>query len=297
MDSFLFVLSTTLMYSAPLIFGALGGVVSESSGVINIGIEGIMSMGAFVAASVAYFAGDPWLGFIAGGIAGGVLSVLHAVASIFLKADQTISGVAINFIGSGLSIFLCGLFFDGKNVTTSIKNKLPKIFNNSNFSVDVTVLISFLLAILIWFVFYKTKWGLRIRAVGEHPATADSLGINVRGIRSCCVILSGFLSGLGGSAVTLAIVSQFSPFCISGQGFMALAAVIFGKWKPLNAYLACVFFGFSQVLSIVFNGPESIFPSVILNTLPYIFTIAVLIIFVGKSIPPKANGISYEKEV
>ncbi|MDQ5983324.1 MAG: general nucleoside transport system permease protein [Eubacteriales bacterium SKADARSKE-1] len=284
------ILGTMLMYSAPLIFGALGGVVSERSGVINIGIEGMMTFGAFMGAAVGYYSGNPWIGFLAGGVAGALLSALHAIASISFNADQTISGIALNLIGPGLSLFLCRVMFSDQTVTYPVQNKLPKVFG----SIDITVVIALVLTAFIWFILYKTKWGLRIRAVGEHPAAADTLGVNVYAIRYVSVILSGLLSGFGGAAMTLAVVSQFSPAAISGQGFMALAAVIFGKWTPFGAYGACLLFAFAQALTVNLGGVNFV-PSEILNMLPYVLTIVILVLFVGKSVAPKADGVPYEK--
>jgi simple sugar transport system permease protein len=289
------------MYSAPLIFSALGGVISERSGVINIGIEGMMVTGAFWATFTCCFTNNPWLGFLIGGISGSLLALFHAIASVFLKADQTISGVALNLIGPGLAFFFCGLLFDGKTATNPITNKLPKIFGNNNFisefmgvlNVDITVVIALILTFVIWFFLYKTKWGLRVRAIGEHPVAADALGINVLKLRALCVIVSGFLAGLGGSSVTLTISSQFNQTSISGQGFIALAALIFGKWTPFGAYFACLFFGFSQALAINFGGYNFISPT-LLSCLPYFFTLLALM-FVGKSVSPKSNGIPYKK--
>lgn len=286
------ILSTMLMYSAPLIFGALGGVVSERSGVVNIGIEGMMTFGAFMGATVGYYSGNPWLGFLAGGIAGALLSLLHAIASVSFKANQTISGIALNLIGPGLSLFLCRIMFSDQTVTYPVANKLPKVFG----SVDITVVLALILTAVIWFIIYKTKWGLRVRAVGEHPAAADTLGINIYKIRYISVIISGLLSGFGGAAMTLAVVSQFSPTAICGQGFMALAAVIFGKWTPFGAYGACLLFAFAQALTVTFGGVNLV-PSEILNMLPYVLTIVILVLFVGRSIAPKANGIPYEKDM
>ena len=284
------ILTTTLMYSTPLIFSALGEVISERSGVINIGIEGIMTIGAFVAASIAYYTENPWVGLLAGGIVGGIVALLHAIASITFAADQTISGIALNFIGPGLSIFLCKIFFNGQTKTYPIHNKLPKLFYN----LDITVLLALMCAILIYFMFKKTKWGLRIRATGENPYAADSLGINVYRTRYLCVIFSGVLAGFGGAVTTLSVVSQFSPSAISGQGFIALAAVIFGKWTSLGAYFACLFFAFAQALAVTFGGADFI-PSELLSTFPYILTVFVLILFVGRSSSPKANGKPYIK--
>ncbi|MCM0650002.1 ABC transporter permease [Clostridium swellfunianum] len=290
------------MYSAPLIFGALGGVLSERAGVVNIGIEGMMVMGAFAGAAVGYNTGNPWMGFLVAGIAGGLIALLHAVSAITFKADQTISGIAINLIGPGLALFLCRLFFEGAAMTPPVPKKLPKIFgeNVSNsvlksLNVDVTVIIALVLTVVLWFVLYKTKWGLHIRAVGEKPAAADTMGINVFKVRYISVIISGILAGFGGAAMTLAIIPQFTQTAISGQGFIALAAVIFGKWTPHGAYGACLLFGFSQALTVMLGGGSFAIPSEILAMLPYVLTIIVLILFVGKSVAPKADGLPYEK--
>lgn len=291
LNSILLLVGITLMYSAPLVFGALGGVISERAGVVNIGIEGMMVIGAFTGAAVGYYSKNPWLGFLMAGVAGGVIALLHAVASVTFKADQTISGIAINLIGPGLAVFFCRLFFQGAAMTPPVPNKLPKIFGG----IDSTVVLALILTIILWFILYKTKWGLHIRAVGENPAAADTMGINVTRVRYTCVIVSGALSGLGGAAMTLAIINQFTQTAISGQGFIALAAVIFGKWKPHGAYGACLLFGFSQALTVVLGGGHFAVPSEILAMLPYVLTIVVLILFVGKSVAPKADGLPYEK--
>jgi ABC-type uncharacterized transport system permease subunit len=299
LNSMVLLVSITIMYSTPLIFGALGGLISERSGVTNIGIEGMMSIGAATAVCVAYTTGNPWIGFLAAGLAGGLLALLHGVASIAFKANQTVSGIAINLLGPGIALFMARLVF-GMTNTPSIPEKLPKILGTKSntaflkiFNVDITVIIALLLTITIWFVLYKTKWGLRIRSVGEHPQVADTLGINVYHIRYICVILSGILGGFGGAAMTLAIISNFTPTAISGHGFIALAAVIFGKWKPFGVYGACIIFGFAQALTVILGGAELV-PSQILAMLPYVLTIIVLIFFVGNSTAPKASGVAYE---
>lgn len=302
LNSITLIIGITLMYSAPLAFSALGGVISERSGVTNIGIEGMMTIGAFAGAAVGYYSGNPWFGLLCAGLAGGAISLLHAIASISFKADQTISGIAINLIGPGMALFLSRLFFEGATMTQPVTNKLPKILGNlesqsvfSNLNVDITVILAFLLMLVSWFVLYKTKWGLRVRAVGEHPAAADTLGINVYMVRYVCVVISGVLAGFGGAAVTLAIIPQFTPTAISGQGFIALAAVIFGKWTPYGAYGACILFGFAQALTVILGGGNSPIPSEFIAMLPYIMTILILIIFVGRSVAPKADGEPYEK--
>ena len=303
LSSIIFIISVTLMYSTPLVFGAMGGVMSERAGVVNIGIEGMMSVGAFAAAAVGYYSGNPWLGLLVGGLAGGGLALLLAIAAVTCKADQTIAGIAINLLGPGLSLFLARQFFAGATQTKPVENKLPKLFGQeglkdsifSSLNVEVTVLLALILVITLWFIMYKTKWGLRIRAVGEHPAAADTLGVNVYRTRYLCVILSGIFAGFGGASVTLAVISQFSPTAISGQGFIALAAVIFGKWTPFGAYGACILFGFAQALVVVLGGGNFAVPSEILAMFPYVLTILVLILFVGRSVAPKADGVPYEK--
>lgn len=292
----------TLMYSTPLIFGALGGVISERSGVTNIGIEGMMVIGAVAGASASYFTGNPWIGFLAAGVCGALIALLHAVASVTFAADQTVSGVAINMLAPGLALFACRRFFDGAAMSP-IAPKLPKILGDNglagtpfaSLNVNVTTVIALVLTIIMWFVLYKTKWGLRIRAVGEHPAAADTLGIDVYKVRYACVLISGALAGLGGASMTIAIIAQFTQTAISGHGFIAMAAVIFGKWTPFGAYAACLLFGFTQALVIMLGGGNFVVPSQILSMLPYVMTIVVLVLFVGRSVAPKADGVPYIK--
>ena len=228
------------MYSTPLAFGALGGLISEKSGVTNIGLEGMMTIGAATGVSAAYLSGSPWVGFLCAGIAGALMALLHAVASISFRADQSVSGIAINLLGAGASLFLVRIVFGSLN-TPPVPKKLPRIFSDSSvlgafsrLNFEVTAVIAFILMLVIWFIFAKTKWGLRISSVGEHPRVADSLGLNVYKIRYICVITSGFLAGLGGASMTLSILSNFVPTAISGTALSPLTAVIFGKWKPVG---------------------------------------------------------------
>ena len=302
MDKVILLIGITLMYSTPLAFGALGGVISERSGVTNIGLEGMMVIGGIAAVAVSHFTGNPWLGFLAAGLFGALLALLHAVASITFAADQTVSGVAINLFAPGIALFACKSFFDGAAMSPIVP-KLPKIFGDSwmagtawgNLNVNVTTIIAIVLCVAMWFLLYKTKWGLRIRAVGEHPAAADTLGVNVYKTRYACVLLSGMLAGFGGASVTIAIISQFTQTAIAGQGFIALAAVIFGKWTPFGSYGACLLFGATQALTIILGGGAFPIPSSILAMLPYAMTIIVLILFVGRSVAPKADGVPYVK--
>lgn len=302
MDNLVLLVGITLMYSTPLVFGALGGVVSERSGVTNIGIEGMMVIGAIAAAATSYFTGNPWLAFLVAGICGALMALPHAIASVSFAADQTVTGVAINLFAPGFALFMCRNLFDGAAMTPVV-TKLPKVFGNgwmkgtvwTNVNVNVTTVIALLLTAAVWFVLYKTKWGLRVRAVGEHPAAADTLGVSVAKVRYACVLVSGLLAGFGGASMTIAIISQFTQTAICGQGFIALAAVIFGKWKPFGTYGACLLFGATQALTIILGGGTFPIPATILSMLPYVMTIVVLVLFVGKSVAPKADGIPYIK--
>ena len=309
-------LNATLMYTPPLLFAALGSCCSEKSGVINIGIEGMMTVGAFTGAAVGYFSGDPWLAFICAGLAGALFAFRQCFGCITCKADQTISGTAINFLASGISIYVCRLLFAGNTETHPVPNKLPRILNSffewcsanlswgkafekngfldNVFNTYASAYIAFLLVIVIWFIFYKTRFGLRLRAVGEHPQAADTLGVNVTLVRYICVTLSGLLAGLGGASITLATVSAFRPSIVIGQGFIAIAAVIFGKFKPQGAMLGCILFGFCNGLKVVVGSSGSI-PVNIISMIPYVVTIIALILFVGKAHVPAANGKPYIK--
>ena len=298
------VINITLMYSAPLILAGLGGVISEKSGVVNLALEGIMTIGAFVGAAVAFATGNAWLGFFSAGIAGATLAFFHAGATVTFKANQTISGVALNFIGPGLAVFFSRIYF-GAVRSDPITARMPRLHNwitvpedNIYFSIlniDITAVIAVFLTIFMFVFLYKTKWGLRIMAVGEHPAAADTLGVNVNLTRFLCVIASGFLAGLGGAAYTLSIVSVFGPNIIAGSGFIALAAVIFGKWTPHGLLGACLIFGFFQALTIILRGEDLPIPLNVITMMPYVLTLIVLVVFVGKSVAPKAIGVPYEK--
>ncbi|SET74716.1 simple sugar transport system permease protein [Natronincola peptidivorans] len=308
LDSLGFIIGTTLMYSTPLIYAALGGVMSENSGVVNIGLEGMMTIGALIGATVGFYSGNPWLAFLAAGMAGGGLALLHAVASVSYGADQVVSGIAINFLGPGLALFLSRIFFEGATMTKAIPldNKMPRpihgllprnSFLDLVFNQYATVYIAFLLVGVVWFLLYRTKLGLRIRAVGEHPRAADTLGVSVYKIRYLCVVLSGVLAGFGGASMSLAIVSNFRPTLISGHGFIALAAMIFGKWKPQGAMWACLLFGVSNGLVVYLGRSDAPFEisMQLLSMLPYVLTLIVLMGFVGRSSAPAANGVPYEE--
>lgn len=308
MQDLAIIISTTLMYSTPLIYTALGGVFSENSGIVNIGLEGMMTIGAFAGAAAGFLTGNPWLAFLVGGMAGAFFALIHAIATIKFNADHTISGVAINLLAPGFALFLAKIMFYGATTTPTIpmENKIPRIFNgtfpsgsvlDTIFNNYATVYLAFILVIVAYYVLYKTKFGLRIRAVGEHPGAADTLGINVSRVRYSAVLISGFLAGLGGASMSLALVSSFRPTLVSGQGYIAMAAVIFGKWRPQWAAFACLLFGFSTALSVYFGSPTLPFTinENLLSMIPYVITIIILILFVKSSKAPSALGNPYKK--
>lgn len=297
----------TLIYSPPLLLAAMGSCFSENSGVVNIGIEGMMTIGAFAGAAMGYLTGNAWLGFLCAGLAGAAFGLLHAVATVSLNADQTIAGTAINFLAPGVALLISKALFDSSDTPALLEAKLPMVFNGvfegstvwSRFFKNVfntysTSYLVFIVVLVVWFVFYKTKFGLRLRAVGEHPKACDTLGINVQRMRYTAVIISGFLSGLGGACVTMAITNQFRPISIVGQGFIAIAAVIFGKFRPQGAMMACLLFGFCTGLRVVL-GSNNFISAQLISMIPYVVTVVVLILFVGRSRVPSANGKPYVK--
>ncbi len=302
------IIYTTLLYTPPLLFAALGSCFSENSGVVNIGIEGMMTIGAFIGATVGHFTGMPWISFLCGGLAGALFGALHALATGKLNADQTISGTAINFLAPGVAILLAkALFNSSDTVPLAPAEKIPLLLNGvfsggtvwDNFFKNVltnyaTTYLVFIAVLVVWFVFYRTKFGLRLRACGEHPAACDTLGINVLGIRFFSVCMSGFLAGLGGASVTMATMNQFRPTSIVGQGFIAIAAVIFGKFRPQGAMWACLLFGMCSGLKIVL-GSNSVISAQLISMIPFVVTVIVLILFVGRSHVPAANGKPYIK--
>lgn len=297
-------INATLVATPPLLLAALGSCFSERSGVVNIGIEGMMTFGAFIGAAMGLVVGNGWVAWLCGGLGGALLGVIHAVVCIQFHADQTIAGTAINFIGPGLALFLSKAIFGSSDTPPlSASEKLPKMFEGvfeagsflgNVLNVYSVAYLVFVFAIIISFVFNKTKFGTHLRAVGEHPVACESLGINVYLVRYICVILSGFLSGLGGAFVTLATINQFRPSVIVGQGFIAISAVIFGKFNPMGAMKACLLFGLCSGIKSIISMSNAISPNLI-SMIPYIVTIIALILFVGKGHTPAANGKIYVK--
>lgn len=305
--------TSSLMYSAPLIFTAIAGSFSERSGVVNIGLEGIMVMGAFASSifNIMFYEtfGDstPWIAMLFGGLVGVLFSLLHAVATVNLRADHVVSGTALNLLAPGLSVFLVRVLY-GRAQTGPLKESfgitsipilkdIPIIGKIFFTSVTPLGYLGILTGVVGWFVLFKTPFGLRLRAVGEHPVAAETVGINVRLYKYAGVLISGFLGGVGGAIQAQAIVNEFGVLTVSGQGFMAMAAMIFGKWNPIGVTFAAIFFGFAQSLSRVGHYIPIIqdIPTIYLQILPYVLTIVVLVAFIGKSEAPKALGRPYVK--
>jgi general nucleoside transport system permease protein len=285
--------------ATPLIFAALGGLFSERSGVINIALEGMMLAGAFTGAVITYETGNPYIGFLAGIASGGLLAIIYAVACIKFEADQVVAGMAINFLMIGLPSLISGAIYDSAGSTPQIDkaNLLPNYFNSISFA---SILV-FLLVPVCWYVLYKTPFGLRLRATGENPGAADAAGVNVIGLRYIAVAISGLLAGAGGAYLSIGQSSLFTISMTAGRGFIALAALILAKWRPVPVMLACLFFGFTEALTIQIQGVIKLpsgedIPVQFIQMIPYVLTIIVLAGFIGTSRAPKALGVPYRKE-
>jgi simple sugar transport system permease protein len=299
-----------LIYASPIIIAALGGLYSERSGVVNIALEGIMMVGAFAAASVTVvLEPNPLAGYygILAGIAAGVLfSTLHAFASVHLKADQVVSGTALNILAGGVTVYLCQIFF-AQQRTNSFTTGIAKVSVPGLARVPVlgallfrdvypTTLAALVLVALTWFLVSRTPFGLRLRACGEHPQAAASMGIGVVRMRYLGVLISGALAGLAGSAMVLTQDIQYTLSSIHGTGFIALACLIFGKWNPLGVLGAGLFFGLSQSMSIYAKDIPILqrVPQDFFFMLPYALTVVALVVFSGKSVGPRAAGEIYD---
>lgn len=294
----LILLFSTIRLATPLIFAALGGLFSERAGVINIALEGLMLAGAFTAAVVTYETSNPYIGFVAGMISGGLVATIFAVAVIRFEADQVVTGFAISMLMLGLPAVISGRLYDASGATNQIDKAylLPEIING----LPWTSLLAFALVPLAWYILFKTPFGLRLRAVGENPAAADSAGVNVYKLRYTAVILSGILAAAGGAYLSIGQGSFFTKGMSAGRGYIALAALILAKWRPVPVLLACLFFGFTEALTFVipdiakqFNIEE--IPVQFVQVIPYVLTIIVLAGFIGLSRAPKALGIPYRK--
>lgn len=289
MEIIISLILATIRQAAPIMITAIGGMFSEVTGVVNIGLEGMMLMGAFTAAVGSYYTGSPLIGIIAGMIAGGLMALIHGILSIKYKGNQTVSGVAINLFASGFTIFMLRVLFNQSGNSPAVE-KAPQIFG-----VSLIVYIIYALALWsVWFL-YKTKTGLRMRAVGEHPLAADTVGIDVYKIRYFGVVMSGMFAGLGGAYLSIGALNQFTKEMSAGRGFIALAALVFGKWKPKGVIFASLLFGFADALQVIIQQYVKGIPPQFIQMLPYILTILALAGVVGKAVAPKASGIPYDK--
>ena len=301
--------AATLRFAAPLAFAAIGGIFSERSGVVNIGLEGMMLAGAFFGIVVTVETGQWELGVLGAMAAGAVLALIHAFFCIHLQGDQIISGFAINLLALGVTGYLFRSIY-GTRGTPELEERIPNVrlpfiedipfFGDVFGNLNLMIWVMFAVVILAFIVLFKTPLGLRIRSVGEHPKAADTVGISVFKVRYAAVILSGVLAGLGGAYLSFGTGNAFNENMTAGRGFIALAAVIFGNWRPFGAFGACLLFGFSSALALRLQGssllPSDLASANLLQTLPYVLTLVALVGVIGRSRGPAAAGRPYVKQ-
>lgn len=299
-------LGSSLVRATPIALAALCGVMSERCGVVNIAIEGIMLSSALAAVVAGTVTHNLYIGLLVAMLTGGLLAAVHAVLSISLKVDQIVSGTAINIFAAGATSFIAARFLE-KNIDKlnnsgtfpilpiPLLSKIP-LLGPILFENGLIVYLTLILAVLIHFMLFYTPWGLRTRAVGEHPRAADTLGINVYLVRYVNVILGGMVAGVGGAYFTIGSVGRFDEIMTAGKGFIGLAAMIFGKWNPFGAFASSLIFGFADSLQIKLQILRVPIPSEFLLMAPYVVTMIVLAGVVGRAIPPAADGQPYEKQ-
>jgi simple sugar transport system permease protein len=312
------VLDSTVRLATPLLLACLAGLYSERAGVFDIGLEGKMLMAAFFSAAIAAVTGNVWLGLLAGIAASLVLSGLHGLASITFRGNQLISGVAINFLAAGLTVLIAQDWFKQGGRTPSLLTSgrfgpitLPfaesvkdvpifgPIYSELLSGHSILVYFAFLAVPATWWILYRTRFGLRLRAVGENPAAVDTAGVSVIGLRYAAVAICGVLCGVAGAYLATALQAGFVKDMTAGRGFIALAALIFAKWRPWQAMGACLLFGLLQAVALRFQNIELgslTIPVQVMDALPYILTVVILAGFVGKAVPPRAGGEPYVKE-
>jgi simple sugar transport system permease protein len=283
-----------LDFAPPLVFAALGGVLSERAGVVNIGLEGMMRFGAFASAAGAIFSGSPWVGFACGALAGACAAAVHALLSLRFRADQVVSGIALNLVALGLVTYLVQAVFGSSGVSPPAPSLSRDRFGHSPLAYAALAVPLLFHLWLSW-----TPAGLRVRAVGEHPRAAAAMGVRVLWLRAACVLFSGVLAGAGGATLSVGIVGQFDSRMPAGQGFMALAAMVFGRWTPLGAAAASFFFAAAEALqrqlSFSLHAADLRLEGVFL-ALPYAFTLLVLAFRIGRTRAPAADGVPYDPE-
>lgn len=312
------VLDSTVRLATPLLLACLAGLFSERAGIFDIGLEGKMLAAAFFSAAFAAITGSAWLGLLAGIVASMMLAGLHGLASITFRGNQLISGVAINFLASGMTVLIAQSWFKQGGRTPSLKGDarftgidlpfadavrdvpfLGPIYSDLLSGHSILVYMAFLAVPASYWLLYSTRFGLRLRAVGENPAAVDTAGISVIGMRFAAVAICGILCGIAGAYLSTSLQAGFVKEMTAGRGFIALAALIFAKWRPWYAMTACLLFGLLQAVALRFQNikiGDFVIPVQIMDALPYILTVVILAGFVGKAIPPRAGGEPYVKE-
>jgi simple sugar transport system permease protein len=297
----LLTLAATLRVATPLVLCAMGGLFSEKSGIIDVGLEGKMLMAAFFAATTAAVTGSAWAGVAAAIIAAEAMALLHGVACITYRGNQVVSGVAINILAAGLTIVLGNAWFNRGGQTPALvgdQRLMPILLPGAGD--NILVYLALAAVPLTWWTLSRTRFGLRLRAVGEMPLAVDTAGISVPWLRYRAVLLCGLFAGLAGAYISIAQNAGFSRDMTAGQGFIALAAIIFGKWRPFPAFGACLVFGLLDAIAIRLQGVRlpgiGEVPVQLFQALPYLLTVFLLAGFIGRAVAPKAAGIPYEKE-
>ncbi|SFL45584.1 ABC transporter permease [Shimia aestuarii] len=312
------ILDSTIRLATPLLLACLAGLYSERAGIFDIGLEGKMLFAAFFSAAIAYSTGSVWLGLLAGIASSLVLSVVHGLASITFRGNQLISGVAINFLAAGMTVLVAQDWFKQGGRTPSLPDEarfgpitfpfadalenvpiLGPIYSELLSGHSLLVYVAFACVPLTWWVLFRTRFGLRLRAVGENPAAVDTAGVSVVGLRYAAVMICGVLCGIAGAYLATALQAGFVKDMTAGRGFIALAALIFAKWRPWYALSATLLFGFLQAIALRYQNIELgnfVIPVQFMDILPYILTVVILAGFVGRAIPPRAGGEPYVKE-
>ncbi|MEZ7890731.1 MAG: ABC transporter permease [Candidatus Wallbacteria bacterium] len=298
-----------LAMATPLFITALGGIFSERCGVTNIALEGMMLVGAFFGVVGTHYSGSPWIGLLVAVLAAGLFAVIHAVICIKYHSNQVVSGMALNMLASGLTVFLLDVLFGIKGTSENVPTipNLNVLFNISNheciaykvFDFSPIVLIGIFLVFFSHFILFNTVFGLRLRATGEHAKAADTLGISVPKMRYYGVIISGLLAGLAGAYLSLSLTGAFRKDMSAGRGYIALAAMITGKWNPFGAFIASLFFGLAQAAEFLISNPKLFgiaIPPQFIQMLPYFLTLVVLAGFIGRAVAPGDLGKPYIKE-
>ncbi|MEJ2164908.1 MAG: ABC transporter permease [Desulfobacterales bacterium] len=298
METLLAIISSSIRFSIPYTLSGLGGTYSERSGVVNIGLEGMMLTGAFTAVAVTNASGSAWLGLLAAIFAGMLLGLIHAVVCVTFKADQIVSGLAIIIFAAGITVFFSWLFYNKTQIQAEARLHVPLLHDLTAFQIlfsEIPPLVFLTAAIVVasHFIIFKTVFGLRLRSVGEHPKAADTLGISVDRMRYTGVIISGALSGMAGAYLSLEHAHYFVKGISAGRGFIGLASMIFGKWTPFGTAGAGLLFGFGEAIKPYL---PKVVPSQFIDMIPYVLTILVLASAVGRATPPAADGIPYIKE-